>query len=110
MWVEETKGQRINHARCSQAQESARKTGSGIVAVNCPFCVQMFEDGIPSVETDESKRMKTYDVAELLEQAVIGKRDGAEEREALRAEPQDEAVGAALDPPAEGASEGGPGS
>ncbi|MDZ4279073.1 MAG: (Fe-S)-binding protein, partial [Dehalococcoidia bacterium] len=52
MWVEETKGQRINHARCNQAQECAKKTGSGIVAANCPFCIQMFEDGIPSVEAD----------------------------------------------------------
>ena len=75
MWVEESKGKRINHERCSQAQESARKTGSSIVAVNCPFCVQMFDDGFPSVEPDESKRMKTYDVAELLEQSVLG--DGA---------------------------------
>ncbi len=32
----------------------------------------MFDDGIPSVESDEEKRMKTYDVAELLEQAVFG--------------------------------------
>ncbi len=72
MWVEETKGTRINHARCGQAQASARYTGSKIVAMNCPFCIQMFEDGIPSVESDEEKRMKALDVAELLEQAVFG--------------------------------------
>jgi hypothetical protein len=33
----------------------------------------MFEDGIPTVEPDEDKRMKTFDVAELLELTVIGK-------------------------------------
>lgn len=72
MWVEETKGERINHARCRQAQDASRRTGSKIVAANCPFCIQMFDDGIPSVEADESRRMKTYDVAELLEQSVFG--------------------------------------
>jgi Fe-S oxidoreductase len=77
MWVEETKGQRINHARCSQAQDSARRTGSKVVAMNCPFCIQMFEDGIPSVEPDEERRMKSYDVAELLERAVLGPSNGA---------------------------------
>jgi Fe-S oxidoreductase len=72
MWVEETKGERINHARCGQAQACAAKTGSTIVAMNCPFCIQMFEDGIPSVEPDEDQRMKSLDIAELLEQAVFG--------------------------------------
>jgi Fe-S oxidoreductase len=72
MWVEETKGQRINHARCGQAQACAGRTGSKIVAMNCPFCIQMFDDGIPSVESDEEKRMKALDVAELLERAVFG--------------------------------------
>jgi Fe-S oxidoreductase len=72
MWVEETKGERINHARCSQAQACASRTGSKIVAMNCPFCIQMFDDGIPSVEPDEAARMKALDVAELLEQAVFG--------------------------------------
>ncbi len=116
MWVEETKGERINHVRCSQARECAQKTGSRIVAANCPFCIQMFDDGIPSVERDESARMKTYDVAELLEQAVIGRGNGAKEPEALRAEPQGEAVEAAgpkdgqpvgPEPPGEGASSEG---
>jgi hypothetical protein len=32
----------------------------------------MFEDGIPTVQPDEDKRMKTFDVAELLELTVIG--------------------------------------
>ena len=54
------------------------KSGSSVVAANCPFCVQMFDDGFPSVELDEEKRMKTYDVAELLAQAVFGDGNGAE--------------------------------
>ncbi|MEX0786806.1 MAG: (Fe-S)-binding protein [Dehalococcoidia bacterium] len=72
MWVEETKGERINNARCSQAQACAEKTGSKIVAANCPFCIQMFDDGIAAVESNEDKRMKAYDIAELLEQSVFG--------------------------------------
>jgi Fe-S oxidoreductase len=91
--MEESKGQRINQARSLQAQECGQKTGSLTIAVNCPFCMQMFDDGIPSVELDESKRMKSYDVAELLEQAVIGKRESAKAPEAAEA---------AAEPPAQG--------
>jgi Fe-S oxidoreductase len=68
MWVEESKGKRINVARTEEAQA----TGASIVATACPFCIQMFEDGIPTVQPDEDRRMKTFDVAELLELTVIG--------------------------------------
>ena len=68
MWVEESKGKRINVART----EEAYATGAQVIATACPFCIQMFEDGIPTVEPDEEKRMKTFDVAELLELSVIG--------------------------------------
>ena len=66
MWVEESKGQHINHART----EEAIGTGAGVVATACPFCIQMFEDGIPALEPDEEKRMRALDIAELLETAV----------------------------------------
>jgi Fe-S oxidoreductase/nitrate reductase gamma subunit len=69
MWVEESKGKRINVART----EEAYSTGAQVIATACPFCIQMFEDGIPTVESDESKRMKTFDVAELLELTVLGR-------------------------------------
>jgi hypothetical protein len=48
-------------------------TGAQIVATACPFCIQMFEDGIPALEADEEKRMRALDVAELLEASVAGK-------------------------------------
>ena len=70
-----------SNADASQAQACGAQCGSNIVAANCPFCIQMFDDGIPSVESDEDKRMKTYDVAELLEQAVFGSKNGAGEAE-----------------------------
>jgi Fe-S oxidoreductase len=69
MWVEDSKGKRINVART----EEAYATGAQVIATACPFCIQMFEDGIPTVEPDEEKRMKTFDVAELLELSVIGR-------------------------------------
>jgi Fe-S oxidoreductase len=97
MWVEETKGEHINNARCKQAQSCASYTGSSIVAMNCPFCIQMFEDGIPSVESDEEKRMKSLDIAELLEQAVFGKNGAAKNG----AKPASETAAAEAAPAAE---------
>ena len=95
MWVEETKGKRINHLRSEEAQQ----TGCKVLAANCPFCIQMFDDGIPSVEPDEEKRMKILDVAELLEEAVFGKRNGAKEPQPAEAaaEPATEATAAEED-------------
>ncbi len=57
------------------APRRLRARAPAIVGTNCPFCVQMFEDGIAAVEPDESKRAKAMDLAELLELTVIGKRD-----------------------------------
>ena len=68
MWQEETGARRVNHVRA----EEAVGTGAGTVASNCPFCIQMFEDGIPAVQPQEANRMRAFDVAELLEQAVLG--------------------------------------
>jgi Fe-S oxidoreductase len=67
MWLEESKGKRINNERSEEAQA----TGAQVVATACPFCIQMFEDGVPAVEPDETKRMRVLDVAELLESATV---------------------------------------
>ncbi len=72
MWVEESMGKRINVAR----SEEAVSTGAQVIATACPFCIQMFDDGIATVQPDDTKRMKTFDVAELLELTVIGRPDG----------------------------------
>jgi Fe-S oxidoreductase len=79
MWQEET-GTRVNHLRAAEAAN----TGASIVATACPFCIQMFEDGIPGVQPDEEKRtIKAYDIAELLEVSVrpaaFAMKDGAVE-------------------------------
>jgi Fe-S oxidoreductase len=66
MWMEE-KGTRVNHLRAAEAAN----TGAGIVATACPFCIQMFEDGIPAVQPDEERRsIRAFDIAEILEVSV----------------------------------------
>jgi Fe-S oxidoreductase len=68
MFVDESQGKRINHERAEEAQA----TGANIVASNCPFCIQMFEDGVKTVEPDETRRARPMDLAELLELTVLG--------------------------------------
>lgn len=57
-WMEETRGKRINHMRVDQAVE----TGAEVVAVACPFCNMMMEDGIGA----KGAQLKSVDVAELV--------------------------------------------
>ena len=70
MWVEESGGQRINHART----EEAAQTGADIIAVACPFCMQMFEEGVGSVPQAAEKGMQVFDLAELLDMSVAYRR------------------------------------
>jgi hypothetical protein len=67
MWLEEQGARRVNEVRA----EEAVGTGAGIVASNCPFCIQMFEAALPAVDNRESGRMRAFDVAELLELTVV---------------------------------------
>jgi Fe-S oxidoreductase len=60
MWLEESEGRRINELRTEQALE----TGAQAVVTACPFCLQMFEDGIKAKEAEE--KLKVMDIAELL--------------------------------------------
>ena len=73
MWVEESKGQRINHVRTAEAAG----TGARVIAVACPFCLQMFEEGVGSVSEAARKGMQVLDVAELLERSVAYSRAAA---------------------------------
>jgi Fe-S oxidoreductase len=75
MWQEEVGARRVNHVRA----EEAVGTGATSVISNCPFCIQMFEDGIPAVQPQEEGRIRAFDVAELLDRAVFGA-DGAAPR------------------------------
>ena len=60
MWMEETIGKRINLER---AEEIVSKQVEN-VAVGCPFCFTMLEDGMK--ELDKEEQIKTQDIAELV--------------------------------------------
>jgi len=61
MWMEETTGTQINAARI----EEAAATGAATVAVACPFCLVMLDDGAKATGTD----VRVADVATLLAEA-----------------------------------------
>ena len=44
------------------------ETKADILAVACPFCLQMFEEGLSTKSPDENKSVK--DIAELLEESI----------------------------------------
>jgi len=60
MWLEENIGRRINVMRAEQALA----TQPEVIAVNCPFCLTMIEDGLK--ECDQTEKIKAKDVAELV--------------------------------------------
>ncbi len=75
MWQEET-GTRVNQLRAAEAAN----TGAGVVATACPFCIQMFEDGIPAVQPNEDTRsIQAFDIAEILEVSIQPKPAGERE-------------------------------
>ncbi|MCC7106918.1 MAG: 4Fe-4S dicluster domain-containing protein [Chloroflexi bacterium] len=54
---------KINHARTEQALT----TNPEVIAVGCPYCYQMFDDGLGAME---ARHVKVKDVAEVLEAAL----------------------------------------
>ncbi|WP_077247282.1 (Fe-S)-binding protein [Pseudobacillus wudalianchiensis] len=66
MWMEEDTGHRINVARTEQALA----VNPSVISSGCPYCLTMLSDGTKAKEVEET--VATYDVAELLEKAVIG--------------------------------------
>jgi Fe-S oxidoreductase/nitrate reductase gamma subunit len=66
LWLEEQKvGERINVMRTEQALE----VGAGAVATACPYCLQMFQDGIKTKAAEEALRV--MDISELLMESAI---------------------------------------
>ena len=63
MWMEES-GTRVNHIRTDHFLETEADT----VAVSCPFCLQMFEEGISAKGEQETK--KARDLIEILDEAT----------------------------------------
>ncbi len=60
MWMEETIGKRINLER---AEEIVGKAATH-VAVGCPFCLTMIEDGMKELNKEEE--IRTLDIAEIV--------------------------------------------
>ncbi|MBI4329577.1 MAG: (Fe-S)-binding protein [Chloroflexi bacterium] len=68
MWMEDAAGtEKINHRRTQHALD----TGADTIATGCPFCTQMFEDGVKVKNAEEKVRVRDLSemVAESLEAA-----------------------------------------
>ena len=60
MWLEDSAGTRLNHVRTGQVLDTEPDT----IGVSCPFCLQMFEDGVKFVDRQDDVRV--VDVIELV--------------------------------------------
>jgi len=66
MWMEEKRGRPINHERVREASE----TGAETLAVACPFCTVMLDDGV----RETGVKLQVIDLATLLSEAVDRRR------------------------------------
>ena len=63
LWMDWHKGERIVDVRLEQLLA----TGAQIIAVACPYCLQMFEETLKSYNSD----IQVMDIAEILAQSVL---------------------------------------
>jgi Fe-S oxidoreductase len=66
MWMEEKRGRPINHERVREAAA----TGAETLAVACPFCTVMLDDGV----RETGAKLRVIDLATLLAEAVEKRR------------------------------------
>ncbi len=59
MWMEENPQQRLNLNRVREALSKKPDT----IAVSCPYCMTMFEDGLKNEKANE---VQVADIAEIL--------------------------------------------
>ncbi len=71
MWMEENTGKKVNTER----SQEAIATGASRIAVACPFCYVMFDDGVKGEGKDED--VKVQDIAEMLWEAIENGAAGA---------------------------------
>ncbi len=64
MFMEELEGKRVNVERTEQLVES----NPDCIALNCPFCLTMIEDGLKDLSKEESVKVK--DIAEIVADAI----------------------------------------
>ncbi|MCX7858146.1 MAG: heterodisulfide reductase-related iron-sulfur binding cluster [Deltaproteobacteria bacterium] len=60
MWMEENPESRVNIARTREAL----KKNPDVIAVSCPYCLTMFEDGIKDLKASE--KVRVLDIAEIV--------------------------------------------
>ena len=72
MWMEETRGTRINESRTSQALA----TGASTVATECPFCMTMLKDGLAADASNAGGGVSALDISELLAESLASPRGG----------------------------------
>jgi len=73
MWMEETRGTRINESRTAQALA----TGASTVATECPFCMTMLKDGLEAAQSGTGGTVRAIDIAELLAESLAPTQPGA---------------------------------
>jgi Fe-S oxidoreductase len=72
MWMEETRGTRINAERTRQVLE----TGAATVATACPFCMTMMKDGLSDAQSESASAgsgvgvVSARDIAEILADVI----------------------------------------
>lgn len=64
MWMDEPKDRRVNYLRVQQALE----TDPDVIAVSCPYCMTMMEDGLKAKGKEET--VKAMDVMELVARSL----------------------------------------
>ena len=67
MWMEERRGRPINQERVREAAA----TGAETLAVACPFCTVMLDDGV----RETGAKLQVFDLATLLHDAVVRGRE-----------------------------------
>ena len=65
MWMEESTGKKVNTERSRGGDRHRREPR---IAVACPFCYVMFDDGVKGEGKDEEVRVQ--DIAEILVEAI----------------------------------------
>ena len=65
-FVDEPSDKRVNHERAKEILATEVDT----VAVGCPFCTTMMEDGINATKGD--RKIEVKELAELLNEATTG--------------------------------------
>ena len=73
MWMEETRGTRINEARTAQALA----TGASTVATECPYCMTMMKDGLEAAQSGTAGTVRAIDIAELLAESLAPTQPGS---------------------------------